>query len=214
MDIKTTKLGHTFTPEQLAEHFKAIYGGIAWPGKRPGFAVVLGMGRDKQCGRYNIYQLDEFEATHLLKLIRHCGVLNIQYRPTRWIGDADNVSADRFIHEMNAESQAYPRDPNEELRHFHVSSTLIMEDTEHPYPYWLDTLQNMLNKDSRQLFLKDSKIVGYLNEIDSGEIADLERGAFPSIEALAMAAIELRDYGAIIDRPRPRRHYPPRSAMC
>jgi hypothetical protein len=213
MDIETAESGHTFTPEELTAQCKAVFAGVAWPGKRPGFGVVLGMGLKKACGHYSIYLLDEFETMHLRKLVRHCGALDFKYRPHRWIGDAHNDSADRFIQEMNAESQARPALLNEDARRFHVSSTLIME-MENPYPYLLDTLQNILDEDCRQLHLKDSRILNYLYGIEESEITTLELGDYPAIEALAFAAIELRDYGTAIDRPRPRRIKRPLSPMC
>lgn len=212
MDIKTLKIGHTFTPEELADQFKAIFGGVAWPGKRPGFAVVLGMGHDKQCGKYSIYLLDEFETMHLRKLVRHCGALDARYRPRRWIGNPKNGSADCFIQEMNQESQARPECPEEERR-FYVSSTCLL-DMEPLYPYLLDTIQDLSDENCRQLHLKDSRILNYLHGIEESEIAALEPGDYPAIEALAFAAIELREYGAVIDRPRPRSSKRPRSPMA
>ena len=212
MDIKTTKLGRTFTPDELTEHFKAIYGGVAWPGKRPGFAVVLGMGHDKVCGHYSIYLLDEFESMHLLKLIRQCGALDFKYRPSRWIGNPKHGSADRFIQEMNQESQTRPECP-EEARRFYVSSTWLLE-MEPLYPYLPDTIQDLSNENCRQLYLKDSRVLNYLRGIEESEIATLEIGDYPSIEALAFAAIGLRDYGIAIDRPRPRQTHMRRTAMC
>jgi hypothetical protein len=213
MDIKTAKLGHTFTPEELADQCHATYGGVAWPGKRPGFAVVLALGRDKQCGKYNIYQLDEYETMHLRKLVRHCRALHFKYGTRWWIGNPNNGSADLFIQEMNAESQSRPERPNEQQRRFYVSSTLIME-MESPYSYLLDTLEDLLDEDCRQLHLKDSRVVNYLHGIEENEIATLELGDYPGIEALAFAAIELREYGVAIDRPRPRPSRRPRSPMA
>ena len=210
MDIKTAKLGHTFTLEELTDQCKAVFAGVAWPGKRSGFTVVLGMGLEKVCGRYSIYLLDEFETMHLRKLVRHCGALDFKYRPSRWVGNSLNASADLFIREMNEESQDRSRLPNEDGRHFYVSSTSIME-MEHPYPYLLDTIQNLLDENCRQLHLKDSRILNYLHGIEESEIAGLELGEYPAIEALAFAAIELREYGIAIDRPRPRPSRRPRS---
>jgi len=214
-DVKNAELGHTFRPEELTEHFHAIYGGVGWPKKGEGFAVVLGLGRDKQCGRYNIYLLDEFESMDLLRLVRQCGVLAFKYQITRWIGNPKNTSADLIIKEHNRQSQARSKEANEGERSFHVSSTLIMEDLERPYPYLLGTLQNMLNEECRQLHLKDeSRTKGHLNSIERNEIADLELGTFPAIDALGFTAVALREKGVAIDRPWPRRRRRPPSAMC
>ena len=45
MDIRTARIGETYSPEELADIFHAICGGVSWPDKRPGFAVVLGLVR-------------------------------------------------------------------------------------------------------------------------------------------------------------------------
>ncbi len=41
--------------------------------------------------------------------------------------------------------------------------------------------------------MKDSKVTRYLAEIEEGDVAELELGAYPAIEALAFAVIEMRD---------------------
>lgn len=69
-----------------------------------------------------------------------------------------------------------------------------MFDMEQLYPYILAEIRRLLASDHRQLFLKDSKVRGYLSEIGGSEIAELERGSFPAIEALAFPVITmLRD---------------------
>lgn len=193
MDIKTAKLGE-FSHKELKEQCKAIYGGVAWPGEGPGFAVVIGTDKEKHFDSHDIYLLDEFESMDVRELVRQCGVLDFKYQPKRWIGDNKNDAADRFIREMNDE---FADEVNENFlsesdrRRLYVCSTQIL-DMKCPYQFILAELKQLLNKERRQLFLKDSKIGDYLGGIEPSQISTLEFGAFPAIEALAFAVIEMR----------------------
>ncbi len=44
------------------------------------------------------------------------------------------------------------------------------------------------------MFLKDSKSLQYLREIEDGAEVELELGEFPTIEALAFAALEGKEH--------------------
>ena len=62
-----------------------------------------------------------------------------------------------------------------------------------PYAYVLGQLKKLLGKDRRQLFLKDSRAVGYLGDVKPDQMCDMRWGEFPAIEALALAVTSLRD---------------------
>lgn len=192
--IRTAELGHTFTRLELKNECRAICGGVAWPGKHPGFAVVLGMGDDRHFDGYDVYLLDEFESIDTRELVRQCGVLDLKYEPDTWIGDNRNDAADNFIWEMNSERDN-PDDSQIDLRSFSVCPTQILE-MAYPYQYILPELKRMLDKEHRQLFLKDSKTVDSLAAIEPQELSALELGEFPAVEALAFAALEMRYYAS------------------
>jgi len=199
VDIKTAELGQDFTIEELKSQCKAIYGGVSWPSKRPGFAVVLGMSHDKHFDNYDIYLLDEFEHIDMWELIKQCGVLIFKYQPTMWIGDKKNDAADRFIQELNITLRR-PEKSNQEQLYFSVYSTPIL-DMKNPYPYIMSEIKKLVDEESRQLFLKDSKTKNYLGEIEPSEVVELQLGDYPAIEALAFAMIEMRKYGRQIAMP-------------
>ena len=52
----------------------------------------------------------------------------------------------------------------------------------------------MLREDRRTLFLKDSRSLEHLREIEQGAEVELELGEFPSVEALAFAALEGKEH--------------------
>ena len=184
--LETEQLGQKLTAKELKANYKQIYGGVAWPGKNPGFTVVIGMGHNKRFDNYDIFLLDEFETSDTRVLVRQCGVLDYIYRPKMWIGDNKNDAADRFISEMNNKSGSHEESP-EHRRWFYVHSTKIL-DMLCPFQYIIPELKRLLDKDSRQLFLKDSKILNYLAAIEAENMASIEFGDFPAIEALSFAA--------------------------
>jgi hypothetical protein len=181
-ELKKAKLGHRFAVRELENSCRAIYGSVAWPGKKPGFAVVLAMSRSKEndSDSHEICLLDEYESSDMQKLIEQCGVLNRKYEPEMWVGDTTNDSAEEFMYEMRDDLD------------FYLSETDLTE-MNPLYPYILGKLKELRNERHRRLFLQDdSKLLNYMGEIETGEIAELERGAFPAIEALGYAVIEMQ----------------------
>lgn len=191
-DLKTAALGQTFERRELAIACKAVYGGVSWPGKRPGFAVVIAMNTSLHFENHDICLLAEFESFHMRDLVRQCGALDFKYGPKRWIGNWEHDAADCFIKEMNSEKER-------QQQRFSLNSTPML-DMEHFYQYALDEIRRLLKEDCRQLFLKESKVLNYLSEItEESEVATLELGDFPAIEALAFAVIEMRNYNFDLD---------------
>ncbi len=184
-DVKEATLGQSFEIKALHNCCKGVYGGVCWPGKRPGFAVVIAMDRARRLDSYDVCLLGEYESFDIRELVRQCGALDLKYLPDQWIGDRKNDAADQFLSEMNNE----PQDANR--RQLNLSWTSLF-DMEQLYPYILAEIRRLLASNCRQLFLKESRILGYLSEIRPGEIVDLEQGDYPAIEALALAVIEMR----------------------
>ncbi len=181
-ELKKAKLGHRFAVHELESCCRAIYGSVAWPGKKPGFAVVLAMSRSKKnnSDSHEICLLDEYESSDMQKLIRQCGVLNRKYEPEMWVGDTTNDSAEEFMYEMRDDFD------------FYLSETDLSE-MNPLYPYILGKLKALRDREHRRLFLQDdSKLLNYMGEIEPGEIDELERGDFPAIEALGYAVIEMQ----------------------
>ena len=187
MDIQTAELTDKPETQDLEARYKRIYGAVAFTGKRPGFAVVVGMIHEEHFESHDIYLIDEFESKDLRELIRQCGVLDYKYKPEAWIGNRLNDAADRFIKEMN-------KDFKSSRRSFELSLTPILN-IKNPYEFICPQLKHLLNEKRKQLFLGESKLIGELSVIDPFQIAELEFGDHPDIEALAFAVIELRNSG-------------------
>jgi hypothetical protein len=213
MDWKTVELGHPWSKEDLGRCFKAIFGGIAWPGQRPGFAVVVGLSKEKHFDSYDAYLLDEYESPDTRELVRRCSVLDYKYEPARWIADPDNDAADRFLRELNEERTAKaPQDHGPGWRLIgSVPDPLRLLapwrsplfDEPRPYGYILPELKRLLAEDHRQLFLKNSRVRDSLAAVEPNELATLQLGTYPAIEALGFTVVELRDHGRALDNREP-----------
>jgi hypothetical protein len=187
-ELKEGKLGQTFDSKALKEVCTGVYGGISWPGKKPGFAVVVATNSFKTLGRqrHEVCLLDEVESADMWGLIERCSGLDLKYDPMAWIGDNENPIADEFMREMRSDSNwcAFSVTP---------ASILAMD---RPYQYMLQSLRRMLRKDSRRLFLKNSRVVEYMREIEGDAELELELGEFPAVEALAFAVLEGKRLGS------------------
>jgi hypothetical protein len=184
-ELNKAKLGEIFATHDLDACCRTIYGAVGWPGKHPGFAVVLAVSRKKYPESHHICLLDEYESSDTYELVRHCRRLNIKWEPELWFGDTENGSAEEFIHEMN-------EDDERQGHRFDLSETIILTDMDPPhYPYMLGKLKELRDSKRRRLELKESRILSYMSMIESSEEAVLELGDFPALEALMYGVIEL-----------------------
>lgn len=210
MDLKTIELGHTFDYRELQSRFRLIYGGVSFPGKRPGCACVVGMTPERHFDNHDLYLLDEFESFDLRSLIRQCFALDRKYYISfndydrtalrgRWMGPGKNNAADRFIQEVNDEFNKDNRDDYPFTNWFYFDASPLFE-MENLYPYILSEIKALLDSERRQLFLKDSLVASYLSGIKPEDVVDLQLGDFPAIEALTFAMIEIRQDDLIAER--------------
>jgi hypothetical protein len=116
--------------------------------------------------------------------------MDTRYKPAMWIGDNKNSAAERFIREMDEEMQS-PSTPAVR-RSFYISPTMMLEMNQ-LYAYMLPHLSEQLEPERKMLFLKDSKVLDYLANIEKEHVAELQLGDFPAIEALAFAVITMRN---------------------
>ena len=177
--------------------YRKIFGAVAWPGKRPGFAVVVGQNKELHLGGHDIVFLDEFESGDTKALVRVCGGLDYFYRPDIWIGDTKNDAADKFIREMNIENKSFER-RMEGQRSFKIRRSPLL-DMKNAFAYFFPVLKELLNPDRRRLFLKEgSKLKAYMYQPQESDLPAIQFGDYPSIESLAFAVFEMnqqRDSG-------------------
>ncbi len=178
MDFENAELGQLFDIQDLKKCCRLIYGGIAWPDKRPGFLVVLAAVPSYKPENWKIYLLYEFESNSYQEIIKQFGLMDSTYEPDRWHADMTNNSAEELMQDMRDSFNSYP------------SETDLIE-MKPLYPYLLGRLKKLLNLEHRRLELKNSKLLSYMGEIEQGEDAKLALGDYPAIESLAYAVIEM-----------------------
>lgn len=199
-DLKQAELGYTHSVRwEMSKCCKAIFGGVSWPGKRPGYAIVVAMDLHRRFDSYEVCVLAEYESPSVRELARQCDILDYTYEPKKWIGDWKNDAADKFIRELNSEK-------TKQEHKFSVNLTPMLE-MENLYPYMLDELKRLLDPNRRMLFLKDSKVKSYLGEIgEPGKTDDLSvfsLGEYPAIEATCFAVLSmLIEQKNLIKRPK------------
>lgn len=195
-DLKNAELGYTHEVRwEMNRCSKAIYGGVSWPGKRPGFAVIVAMDLHRRFDSYDVCLLAEYESPDIRELVRQCDVLDYTYEPKKWIGDWKNDAADKFIRELNSEK-------TEQVPKFSVNLTPMLE-MENLYPYMLNELKKLLDKSRQMLFLKESLIINSLRIDPDEDISALKLGDYPAIEALCFAVFSMKDSVRHLQTKRP-----------
>ena len=177
---------------QEEDIYRRIYGGLAWPGKRSGYAVIVGEERelDHGLGKYPLRVLDEIESSDMVDLIRQCTGLDFYYTPEMWLGDISNVAGRKFIYEINETFQKREA-AMQGKRNFRLSHSNLMG-LQNAFEYMYNALKGLLNQDRKLLMLGEkSRLSSWLLEPRPAEISSIRIGDYPAIEALSHAAIEL-----------------------
>lgn len=160
--------------------FRKQCGALALPGKRPGCVCIVGI-----VDTMDIFLLGEFESWDCRELVQKCFHLNDTYEPQRWVGDENHGSLRGILTELNRS-----RDRGRTINP--VTPEVILDKYEQPYLYLLPEIKRMRDSERRLLHLDDgSAVLRYMAEILPDEIADLKMGAFPVLEAMAFAIIEV-----------------------
>ncbi|MHC4521444.1 MAG: hypothetical protein ACYTAS_22865 [Planctomycetota bacterium] len=198
-------MGHKASHEELGFLYEYFYGGIAWPSKEhPGFAVVIGVVEEGRRNRQprEVHVLQECEDWDIRELLQACKVFYRDLRcEPRWVSNQPNAAAEHILRELN-------KDGGYGSNFWPGPTTLFADDPNPcPYAYLLPKIKSMLDRDDKRLFLKGSKVSHYLSSIPPDQLAVLEPGAYPAIEALGYAImhahprVEVRTWNDDIDDP-------------
>lgn len=193
-ELRTLPLDHAWTPEVLRENFAAVMGGVAYPGKRPGHAVVAGLCHPRAKDDIEIHVLAETESPDLGDLLRTCRALGQKFRPAgmrphdffHWIGDGRHVGAGEIIWRLNQE-------PGNEYNQLSIEPTTLLDDPT-PYLTMFALLSDLTKPETKRLYLHGSKVEPAMHEIPPGEVAETKLGTAPGIEALAFVVAGLRSW--------------------
>lgn len=175
------------------KRYYAKYGAFSLPGKRPGCVLVIAMDEHRHQDGRDIHLLDEFESWNCRELVQRVFQLDEFNGPKEWIGDAQHVAVKEILYELNKNRRTGIYSRRKGIRP--VTPRIIEDGHEKPYQYILDEIKKLRDIDHRQLYMDDGSLVlQYMGEIAPDEIAELKLGAYPAIEALAYAVIEMRKW--------------------
>ena len=173
--------------------FGAIVGGIAWPGEKSGFGVVVGIERFPAVGTktYHHYLLSETEDNDIDKLISSCSKLAEYYEITYFFGRRDDSSIN-YLSIWNQDAKK--RDVSE----FDVTSNQYSDNG--LIGYNINVLKNRLCAENKTLhLLNESKLKGYLLDIPPNMVSTATDTQFPAIAALGYAVAALTEYESYDD---------------
>ena len=165
--------------EFIPNEFNHLCGAVAWPGKRPGFVIIVGAARDG-----NLYVVTEYESLDMRELALHCMVLDQSFPPGKWVGDSERSEVVQLLSELNRDGG----------KSFQINPLWpwLLESTS-PYQAMLPKIRMLGKPDRQKLVLRGSTVENSLNEINDDEIFEMKFGDFPSIEALAFAVMGVKD---------------------
>jgi hypothetical protein len=181
--------------------FADIAGGVSYPGKRPGFAVIAGLRTIDRGEHCEVYVLDEFESVDLRKLLHWCHATGSRYnidqdpdRFFRWAGDDKHATTGRIVGEINDENRGQPHRDT-----LSICGSSLLDSGVAFYAYIPPIIKDRREQSPQSLFTRGSPVENYLNSIQSDHPADLRLGDYPAMEALAFVDTLLRQqaYGRL-----------------
>lgn len=87
--------------------YRVIVRGLAWPGIKPGFGVVLAedLAEDPDLGAHHIHVMAEAEKEDLDDLLMRCVELKGRFAPHEWYGDPHNTMMWQLLCQFNDERE-------------------------------------------------------------------------------------------------------------
>jgi hypothetical protein len=174
------------------DQYGRIFGGIAWPGLRPGFGVILGELKniDENTGERMIHVLSEFESGDIPSLLKTAAAHDSYYFPDKWFGDPGQLAARSFIRALNDELTSRPN-INERQKPLNISYAPFVGD-ESVFELYLTTIHNCLRPDAKILhFGRESVLPGYLMELTHEKVFKGTARDYPAVFALGAALVAL-----------------------
>lgn len=164
---------------------KRYLGGFAWPGEKPGYAVVIGETLYPPGDNRDLHYLvmGEFEDHDINNLITRCTNTVIVNQNLQFCGRYDSVNykyLDMWNHKM--------RKPGE------LEFDLLSAENSQPdgsIQYHINVLLDRLGKGTLHFAREDCKLKGYLNEVQTTGIASATDIEFPAVAALGYAVVTL-----------------------
>ena len=190
---------------ETSEEYLVLAGGFAWPGMKPGFAVVVAVIDNGHGPHFRIIaEAEAWSVEELLKaahdLYEKYGI-NCRQIPFLWYGDPESGYA-AFIHRFN-----------EELSKINRHSMFILVPSPHQgsadaFPLYLQTIYQLVDEKQKRLhFGTRSKMPSYLRQLSRATSHHGDEHTFPAVSALGSVMSALINYSPwLADLSRPISH--------
>ncbi len=164
--------------------FHRIWGGFAWPGDKPGFAVIVGETLEKGPGGYGRHVLAEVESFHANELVAGAIKLKEESGANNFWGRNDEADT-AYLTMYNKRSY------ESGLPYFDVLSANGPEDDS--IVYQVNVLRDCLEPKKKSLFMfAESVLPGYLLELPQN-VHQLTNVQYPAVAALGYVVSALVD---------------------
>jgi len=163
-------------PNEQDVLYSRIYGGIAFPGQRPGYIAVAGELR--AMGEKRFVLLDEFESFDTQTLIARASGLDAFYRPEKWLTSELTPGIQKSLMDFNKGITL--RNPGRRLRLLPSRITGLGDDL---FRYSLPKLKSLISEKGQLDISKGRLLLNYLSIIQDSDIAGIKLGEYPAVEA-------------------------------
>jgi len=171
-------------PQEQDKLYKKIYGGISWPGQRPGFICIMGELRQQGPNRFVL--LDEFEDFDTGELISRAGAFDVYYRPEKWLSGELDKATKKLLIEFNKGLD--PRQPGRRLK---ISPSRIKALEDDVFRYCFPKLRKSTGPNGELDISKGKMLLNYMSLPQDNEISAIKFGDYPSIEAAIFCITDL-----------------------
>jgi hypothetical protein len=176
---------------ETSEEYLALAGGLAWPGQKPGFAVVIAVMGDGTAPRLKVTA--EAEAWGVEELIRFAYDLyekygvNCRQIPFLWYGDIESGYS-TFIHRFNEEL-------SKRAQNVFFLTPSPHQGSPDAFPLYLQTIYQLVDEKKKRLhFGTRSKLPSYLRQMGRATAHHGDEYTFPAITALGYVVSALTSY--------------------
>ncbi|MFC1888953.1 hypothetical protein ACFL4G_04270 [Thermodesulfobacteriota bacterium] len=182
--------GITFYQDKEANaEYRRIIGGLAWPGVKPGFAVVVGedLEEDTELKVHHMRVLAEAEEFDIGDLFSRCLTLRGEWKVGRWYGDPYNRPLMEIFRQLNK-----PLFERKEPRLYPVQAPHV--DDPKSFEFCIQMIKKHLHPSRKALHFGESRIKSYLAEFPMEEFTSAGASDYPAIAALGYAVSALSIY--------------------
>ncbi len=181
-------VGDFFEHTKIGKKFRRIVGGFAWPGKKPGFVVVVGeeLDPDPTTKKRHQWVVGETEDFNVENLFRRAVEFSKIYHVEVFCGDTEKQGMMSLLHQFNSSSRKLNL-PGLSLREApHVRD-------EDSFATYVQIIKGHIEPEKYLHFGESNKLPGLLLELNPEDTSQ-DAHSFPAIVALGSAVAYLDIY--------------------